>query len=211
MIVNARAKLNPILAAVFTVAGAPFFPARLSADPGPVVMKLQDRGGGTYSLEGGFDVRASSASVWEVLSDYQHLAGFVSSLKKSNVKQAHDGKILLEQEALGKVLLFSRRVRVLLKVTEEPYARIRFEDVSRRDFEFYRGSWEIAPGASGSVVVYRLDCRRRFAAPNFLSKKVLRKNARELLAQVRREILKRQGRSLATTDFASEELYQTEL
>lgn len=157
----------------------------------PVSMKLKDLGHGTYRLEGHLVVRASPYEVWRVLTDYEYISNFVSSLRKSTVKDSTTDRVLLEQEALGKELFLSKRVRVLLQVTEIPYKRIDFEDVSYKDFEFYKGGWEIQSSASGLDVVYRLLCKRRFIIPNFVAKDALRKSAEGLLTEVRTEILRR--------------------
>src|SRR4051794_31311082 len=89
-------------------------------------MELKDLGQGMYRLEGHFAVRSSRSDVWGVLTDYNHIDHFVSSLRRSEVKEAVPGRVLLEQVALGRVLIFSRHIRVLLEVNEEPFSRIRF-------------------------------------------------------------------------------------
>lgn len=157
---------------------------------GPV-MALADLGQGTYKLEGHIMTQAEPYAVWKVLTDYENISTFVSSLRKSEVKGSTTERILLEQEALGKKFFISRRVRVLLQVAEMPYKRIEFEDTLKEDFDFYRGSWEIESGTGGNHIFYRLHCKRRFVVPNFIAKDALRKSAEELLKDVEREILRR--------------------
>jgi hypothetical protein len=156
-----------------------------------VTMALEDLGHGTYRLDGHLKVPGSPYDVWRVLTDYEHIANFVSSLRKSTVKESTTDRLLLEQEALGNEFVFSKRIRVVLQVTEIPYKRIMFEDVSHTDFAFYEGSWDIQGGLSGCDVVYRLSCKRLFTVPNILAKDALKKSAESLLAQVRAEILRR--------------------
>ena len=57
--------------------------------------------------------------VWRVLTDYEHISKFVSSLRKSTVKESTTDRLLLEQEALGKEFVFSKRIRVLLQRFEK--------------------------------------------------------------------------------------------
>ena len=160
-----------------------------------VSMGLQDFGKGTYHLVGHVTVDACAETAWSVLTAYSDISSFISSMRKSNVKEYNGDRIVLEQEAAGKVLFFSRRVHVTLMVTEKPMTEIRFEDVEHRDFRYYYGSWEIAQAEKGLEIVYRLECQRNFAAPNFLAKGALKKSAEGLLAEVRAEILRRQGES----------------
>src|SRR5262249_25483958 len=117
---------------------------------------------------------------------------FVSSLRKSAIKESSTERLLLEQEAMGKEFVFSKRIRVLLQVTEIPYKRILFEDVSRKDFVFYEGSWEIRSRPPDIEVIYRLSCQRRFMVPNVIAKDALKKSATGLLSEVRAEIIHRQ-------------------
>jgi hypothetical protein len=156
-----------------------------------VTMSLEDLGHGTYRLEGHMKVPGPTYDAWRVLTDYEHISDFVSSLRKSAVKESTTDRLLLEQEALGKEFVFTKRIRVLLQVTEIPYRRILFEDVSHNDFAFYEGSWEIQNGGPSIEVVYRLNCKRLFMVPNSLAKDALKKSATDLLSQVRDEMLRR--------------------
>ncbi len=158
-----------------------------------ITMSLEDLGHGTYRLEGHMIVPGPTYDVWKVLTDYEHISDFVSSLRKSAVKDSSSDRLLLEQEALGKEFIFSKRIRVLLQVTEIPYRRIIFEDISHLDFEFYEGSWEIHNGAPILDVAYRLNCKRLFMVPNVIAKDALVKSAKGLLSEVRAEILRRKG------------------
>ena len=158
-----------------------------------VTMSLEDLGHGTYRLEGHMKLQGPPYDAWKVLTDYEHISRFVSSLRKSTVKDSTTDRILLEQEALGKEFIFSKRIRVLLQVTEMPYKRIMFEDVSHSDFSFYEGSWEIQSSATGLDVVYRLNCKRLFMVPNIIAKDALKKAATELLSEVYAEIMRRKS------------------
>jgi hypothetical protein len=178
-----------VVCAVFLLAGRP-----IHAED--VTMALQDLGNGTYRLEGHMKVAGTPYNVWKVLTDYENISKFVSSMRKSTIKESTTDRLLLEQEALGKEFVFSKRIRVVLQVTEIPYRKILFEDVSHADFEFYEGSWEIQSGPAGCDVLYRLNCKRLFMVPNILAKDALKKSAAGLLNEVRAEILRRQGGSL---------------
>jgi hypothetical protein len=162
-----------------------------SAQAENVTMHLQDLGHGAYALEGHMAVDATPYEAWKVLTDYENISRFVSSLRKSAIKDSTPDRLLLEQEALGKALFITRRIRVLLQVSEMPYHTVNFEDVAHKDFEYYKGSWEIRGTAGGLDVVYTLNCKRRFVVPNFVARDALKKSAEGLLAEVRAEILRR--------------------
>jgi ribosome-associated toxin RatA of RatAB toxin-antitoxin module len=163
-----------------------------AANPnGSVSMVLQSAGTRAYRLEGRFQIEASRQTVWDVLTDYGHMTQFVASLRRSEVVERRPHGVLLRQEALGRAWMFSRKLHVLLDVTEEPLSRLVFADVSHRDFEFYKGTWEIAEAGKDLEIIYRLEAKRTFSAPNFLAEGALRKTAENLLAEIRSEILRR--------------------
>lgn len=149
----------------------------------------------SYCVEGAFIVEASTAAVWAVLTDYDHIGGYVSAMKRSRLVESRvDGAVVVEQEATGGAFIFSRTVRVVLEIRREP-GRLSFVDVGREDFWEYSGSWEVAPAGSGkSEVVYRLSALPDFTVPPFLMRSGLRKGARELMEQVRAEIVRRESR-----------------
>ncbi|MBI3292650.1 MAG: hypothetical protein HYZ73_07585 [Elusimicrobia bacterium] len=71
-----------------------------------VFVALSDVNHGAYRLEGHFVVEAPRHVVWEVLTDYDHIREFVSSIRTSQVKQRDKDWLLLEQDAVGRVLFF---------------------------------------------------------------------------------------------------------
>ncbi|UPT75277.1 MAG: SRPBCC family protein [Elusimicrobiota bacterium] len=119
----------------------------------------------SYEVEGSFTVKASSSAVWAVLTDYDRIGGFVKSMKTSRVVASRiDGTTVVEQEAVGGVLIFSRKVKVLLEIRREP-GRLTFIDVGREDFWDYSGSWSVTEGEEGAQVVYRLSALPDFIVP----------------------------------------------
>lgn len=152
------------------------------------VKRAPDHG---WEVEGAFVVEASTGAVWSVLTDYDRIGGFVTAMRKSRLVESRvDGTAVVEQEAVGGAFIFSRTVRVTLEVRRGD-GRLDFKDVERRDFWDYSGSWAVEPAGAGSRVVYRLSATPDFIAPGFLMRSGMRKGAKELLAQVRAEILRR--------------------
>lgn len=162
-----------------------------SAFAGGVDVKVGRGPDKDYCVEGAFSVKASSAAVWAVLTDYDRIGGFVKAMRRSKVVESRvDGVIVVEQEAVGGVMIFSRTVRVVLEIRREP-DRLTFKDVGREDFWDYSGSWSVSPTAEGSEVVYRLNALPDFMVPSFLMRSGMKKGARDLLEQVRAEIERR--------------------
>ena len=146
---------------------------------------------GVCSVHGEFVVQASPDTAWAVLSDYDNIPRFVHSMVSSKAEYLADGRIVVRQQAVGHMFLFSRRVNVQLEVREQPGQWIEFRDVLGKDFTHYVGDWEIAPDSSGTRVIYRLEASPRVAMPSGMRCGLLKHAARDLLDEVRAEILRR--------------------
>lgn len=189
-----------ILAAAALAAAAGNFPAAAAGTPSskkdaPVV--TQQFVDGVHAIEGSFIVKTSSAVAWSVLSDYDEIGEFVTSISRSAVTERRPDSLIVEQVSLGRAFFLSKEVRVLLEVREEPFRRIEFRDISNGDFELYRGSWALQASSDGLTVVYRLEAKPRRTMPRFVGKHAFKANVRRLLGEVRDEILRRTARSEA--------------
>jgi carbon monoxide dehydrogenase subunit G len=145
---------------------------------------------GTYRIEGSFEVESPATIVWAVLTDYDGVPSFVSSMRSSTAQRESSGRLLVTQEAVGRAGPFSRTMHVVLDVVEQAPERIAFRDVCGGSFHSYAGSWTIAPEGAGVRVRYTLEARPRSSPPLF-AKSIMSANARGLLEQVRLEILRR--------------------
>jgi hypothetical protein len=147
--------------------------------------------GGAYTVQGHFFVAAPNYIAWNVLTDYDHISNFVSSMEKSCVQQRTEHKLLVEQKASGKFFLFSRSADVLLDIHEEAPSALRFRDISHKDFYHYVGFWKIEEVREGILVLYQLEMKSRVKVPQFIRRRVVRKGVAQLLEQVRSEMIKR--------------------
>lgn len=166
-------------------------PAALEAYSGVAVQVLRAKEG--VEVEARCRIEASREAAWRVLTDYDGIDRFVSSMKESRVSGRGDGFVLVDQVAIGRLFLFTRRMRATLRVHEEPPARIRFEDVLHRDFVIYQGEWRIEQHGNRTEIVYRVGARPAFAVPDLVVREVLRRTVRDLISQVGAEIERREA------------------
>jgi len=171
-----------------TLVGAEKTP-RVASAAAPRV-SVAGTGNGAYRIEGSFRVDARQAVAWSVLTDYDNLSSFVSSMRSSSAARPESGRLLVTQEAVGRAGPFSRTLHVVLEVTEEPPGRIEFRDVCGASFQSYAGAWTIDSDGAGARVTYTLEARPR-SSPPFFARSILASNARGLLEQVRLEMLRR--------------------
>lgn len=168
-------------------------PAALSAKGDDIVVSVCAQRAWHYAVRGEFSVEISPDVVWRVLSDYENIPTFVRSVKESKLEKKNGNSRLLRQKFKEGFWWVARQMNVLLEIQETPRAAIEFTDILQEDFNFYKGSWKIEEEARGARVVYDLEIGGNFSLPAFVTRSFLKRNARELLGQVRREILARGG------------------
>lgn len=162
-----------------------------------VFLSVEEREKGVFYLEGTFQAPVSSSVAWGVLSDYDHISDFVSSMKKSRVIQRDKNGLRLEQEGKATFFLFSQKLYLLLDVREEGMKKITFIDTAHRTFKSYEGSWGLQEKDGGVTVIYKLKAKPQTA---FFARSVMTKVVRQLLSEVRAEMLKRRGSAVAGAD-----------
>jgi carbon monoxide dehydrogenase subunit G len=172
-----------LVALIFSATGA------FAAETEIRLMRRPDK---TYEVSGQFTVAASTAVVWDVLTDYENIPAFVSSMRSSRVRETRgDGSIVVEQRAVGDMFFLSKTMRILLEVRRGP-EQLQFTDIGRQDFRIYDGDWEARQTAEGVGVAYHLLVQPHFPAPSFVMNRVMKGGARKLLEQVRAEMVRRE-------------------
>lgn len=171
------------------VTSVAFFAATLVANAvtqdHPVVSVRET--GGTYIVEARFSVSAPASIVRGVLTDYANIPRFMPDVRMSEVLEREDGYARVEQEAISKFMLFSKRVHLVLDV-DEGAGLIRFRDRCKRSFEKYEGAWTISEQAGRTQVSYALNARPAFSVPAFVLRKLLNRDARVMIERLRAEI-----------------------
>ena len=145
---------------------------------------------GVYTVAARFTVPHPADATLAVLSDFERIPEFMPDVRTSRVLDRAKGRLLVEQEAEARVMLFSKRVHLVLEVRRSPDA-LHFRDVCGRSFVRYEGAWRIAEEDGRSQVSYELAAQPAFDVPGFLLKRLLRRDAREMIERLRAEIASR--------------------
>ncbi|MEY4071786.1 MAG: hypothetical protein RL721_2400 [Candidatus Eisenbacteria bacterium] len=151
-------------------------------------------------VQGGFHTEVTPEVAWAVVSDYENIPRFVRSMVASRLETDSTGTRRVHQTATGGLFVFQRKVHVVLALEEDPGRRIRFRDVSGRDFRRYDGEWRIDLDSLGTRVSYELDAEPRSAMPGSLVRGAFRGAAADLLDEVRREMTRRATPTDPTAD-----------
>lgn len=177
-----RARFAVLLAA-FLLGAAAFSPVR--AEQGPTVQVQQQDG--VFTVAATFDVPHAPAAVLSVLTDYAGIPRIAPDVTRSIVLSRAGGRALVEQEAVSRVLLFSKTVHLVLDVHESTTA-LTFRDTCGRSFETYEGDWQVVATPGGSRVTYRLRARPAFEVPDFLVRRLMKRDADRLITRLRQAI-----------------------
>src|SRR5579864_7263171 len=79
---------------------------------------------GVYRVVARFLVDQPSSIVWSVLTDYEGIPRFVPEIRTSRILDRSNSTTIVEQEAVSSVLLFSKRIHLVLEIDEQPDALI---------------------------------------------------------------------------------------
>ena len=164
-----------------------------TADPAPAPQVSVNETRGLYSVTAKFEIPQAASVALAVLSDYEQIPRFMPDVKKSVVIERGPKRLLVEQEAVSQFMMFSKKVHLLLEVLEDGNA-IRFTDKSGKSFESYKGSWLAEPKNGGTTITYQLTARPGFDVPEFILKRLLKRDSGEMISRLRREFAARAAR-----------------
>jgi ribosome-associated toxin RatA of RatAB toxin-antitoxin module len=163
-----------------------------STDVPPQVDVREDEG--VYRVTARFTVPESSSAVFAVLTDYEHIPRFIPDMRTSKVLDRAERHATVEQETVVHLLMFSKRIHLVLDVLEGPRT-IRFRDLCGRSFERYEGAWTLADTDQGSAITYELVANPSFSVPKALLRRMFERDATQMIDRLRAEIAARVRRS----------------
>lgn len=160
----------------------------------PVSVDVKSGADKAYTVVAAFDVNVPPSIAWEVLTDYEGIGRFVSSIRYSSIKRRESGRLLLEQHGVGRAWIVPVPMHVVLDVREHDQRVLAFRDVCGKSFTTYEGEWELTATGGGTRVAYRLKADPNGRQPAMLAKSAIRGSVKKLLDEVRDEIRARAPR-----------------
>ncbi len=151
----------------------------------PTIRVAEERG--VFTVVARFQVDQPASVVLDVLMDCEQIPRFMPDVRKSVVRERAAGRTVVEQEAQAGFMLFSKRVHLVLEIEEQPAALI-FRDRCRTSFARYEGAWRIARENGQAQIVYELTAEPSFDVPGFVLRRLLRRDATQMIEGLRREI-----------------------
>ena len=154
-----------------------------TAQPAAADVTVREQGG-LYVVTASFSVAQSQARVLAVLTDYEGIPRLVPDVKRSIVRSRTGDRAVVDQEAVSRVLFFSKTVRLRLDIQEAADA-VAFRDICGQSFVVYEGAWRVTATPDGSTVTYELRAQPAFDVPEFLIRRLMKRDAGQLIARLR--------------------------
>jgi carbon monoxide dehydrogenase subunit G len=176
-----RSLLTAALVMLIVVPAAP----ASAQKPAPDVVVREDHG--VYTVVAQFVVEQPPAAVMAVLTNYERIPRFMPGVRTSVVRERGAGWAVLEQEAQSSVMLFSKRVHLVLEIEERADALF-FKDRCHQSFARYAGAWRLVAQQGHTAVTYELTAIPSFKVPGFLLSRLLRRDSGQMIAALQKEI-----------------------
>ena len=176
-----------MIVAMVSVGFLPAGPRAVTVDTssGPTITVREEHG--VYSVAARFAVPQAPSAVLAVLTDYAAIPRFMTDVSTSVVLERGTAHTVVEQEAVSRMMMFSKRVHLVLEVTQEA-GGLRFRDRCARSFARYEGSWRLTERGGRTEVLYQLVAQPSFDVPEFLLKRLLKRNSLQMIEQLQKEI-----------------------
>jgi ribosome-associated toxin RatA of RatAB toxin-antitoxin module len=149
------------------------------------VTVAEDRG--VYTVVARFLVDRPPSVVFNVLTNYDQIPRFMPNIRTSIVRGRATGLAVVEQEAVSNVMLFSKRIHLVLEIHEQPDALI-FRDRCGTSFRRYEGAWRLSEQDGQTEITYELKAEPSFGVPGFMLKRLLRNDSAQMIERLRQEI-----------------------
>jgi ribosome-associated toxin RatA of RatAB toxin-antitoxin module len=148
---------------------------------------------GTYTVAATFAVPQPPSIAIAALTDYNEIPRFMPDVRTSNVIERTNDRAVVEQEATARFMMFSKRVHLVLEVQEDQH-RIRFRDRCKKSFALYEGEWTFEEARGVTTITYGLSAKPSFEVPDFLLKRLLKRDAAQMIERLKVEIAARGAR-----------------
>jgi hypothetical protein len=108
-------------------------------------------------------------------------------VETSVVRERHAAHVVVEQEAVARLMMFSKRLHLVLEIEERPDALI-FNDRSGLSFVRYEGAWRLSERDGHTTITYELVAEPSFDVSGLVLKRLLRRDSGRMVERLQREI-----------------------
>jgi len=152
------------------------------------------RQGDAVEIKAHAQLAAPAALVWQVLTDYERLPGFIPGIAKSVVRERQGNMLVVEQAGAARFLVFSFPIEVRYQVTEGPPQWVESHAVGG-NLRRMNGRYDLEPGSEPLTIRLRYHglIEPDFSLPPLVGVAALRSMAEEQFIAMVAEIERRAG------------------
>ncbi|RZI42626.1 hypothetical protein EGT07_11540 [Herbaspirillum sp. HC18] len=146
--------------------------------------------GDTIVVDAELNVPVTPAEAWAVLTDYDHMAGFLPHLDYSRKLGGTEDNFQVEQKGtltFGPLTFSFDSVR---EVTLMPYHEVRTRLISG-NFDRLDGRTQVFPSGEGTHIVYHTESVPTVRLPGNIAAAITRRATRDQLESMKHEIMRR--------------------
>lgn len=158
------------------------------------VERMQNNDQSFFRVDASGFAAATQQQVWQVLTDYERLSSFVPDMSLSRLISRTGHEAIVEQNGKTGFLFIKRDVRLVMRVTEQPFSAIDIALIEG-DMKRYTAQWKLAPstqdGRSGTLITYSATMEPDFFVPPLISGPLVKANVEKTMEAVIAEIAKR--------------------
>jgi hypothetical protein len=168
-------------------------PRAWSADDSDIQVQVQQRGRWIV-VDVAMSVQATALDTWKVITDYDHMASFVSNLELSKiVDRVGDTLTVMQKGKASRGLLtfsFENVREVVLTPPREIHSRLISGDLEASEF-----TTRVVDHGASSEVINHGEFIPKIWVPPLIGPSVIAAETRSQFGQLRAEILRRKGQS----------------
>lgn len=137
-------------------------------------------------------LEASFDTVWDTLTDYDHLAEFIPGIRSSRVVGRRGGALIVEQEGEARFLFISYPITATLLATARRPVAIDVR-VLKGNLRRLEGGYRLAPAAAGKIALRWEGLIEPESLPPLLGVLVMRASIEDQFTGMVREIERREA------------------
>ena len=160
-----------------------------TTDAGSVDVKVEIDGE-VVRVDAAFSVAATREQAWAVLTDFDHLADFISNLKSSSIVAKSADSVTVAQKGKASAGPLSFSFESVREIRMTPMEEIRSHVISG-NMKRFDGVTRLLPEAAGMRILFHSEAIPNAWIPPLIGRRFIASETREQLQEMRAEILRR--------------------
>lgn len=156
---------------------------------GEVVFEIFSKGQWPQRAKASIFIEEERDKIWQVLTDYNHLADFTPDLLDSKLIRREDDIAIIEQKNKVRILIFSKIISQEMSVKHEYPDKLIFKG-TKGDMDIFEGKWILNKiNDKGTLLTYDLKVKPNFYVPKWLFRLTFKKAVSNSLNAIRNRII----------------------